>query len=171
MIVINTGVNMRNKKLKLSALLLLGIGMFGLQAQQVVTTSGGNASGSGGSVSYSVGQVVYTKSIGTNGSSAQGVQQPYEISAVTAIEAAKDISLIFSVYPNPTTDFLTLKVENYELENLSYWLYGVSGNLIETKKIIAVETQISMANLVSGTYFLKIATGNKEVKTFKIIKN
>ncbi len=142
-----------------------------LKAQSANPASGGNVTGTGGFESYSVGQIVYTTNAGTNGSSAQGVQQPYEISAITAIEAAKDISLIFSVYPNPTIDFLTLKVDNYGLVNLSYWLYGVSGNLIETKKIIASETQINLANLVSGTYFLKIATGNKEVKTFKIIKN
>jgi hypothetical protein len=40
--------------------------------------AGGEATGSGGSVSYSVGQVVYTTNTGINGSVAQGVQQPYE---------------------------------------------------------------------------------------------
>jgi hypothetical protein len=162
---------MRNKKLKSGAVLLLCFGMFGLQAQQVVTTSGGNATGGGGTASYTVGQIVYTTNSNSNGSVAQGVQQPYEISVITAIEAAKDINLIFSVYPNPTTDFLTLKIENYELENLSYWIYGVNGNLIETKKISAGEIQISMTNQLSGTYFLKLTEGNKEVKTFKIIKH
>jgi hypothetical protein len=162
---------MRQKKLKSGAVILLCFGMFGLQAQQVVTTSGGNASGSGGTASYTIGQIVYTTNANSNGSVAQGVQQPYEISVITAIEAAKDISLIFSVYPNPTTDFLTLKIENYELENLSYWLYSVNGNLIETKKVLSAETQISMTNQISGTYFLKLTEGNKDVKTFKIIKN
>lgn len=70
---------MRNKKLKLSALLLLGLGLTGLQAQESVNATGGNASGSGGSASYSVGQVVYTTNTGTNGTVAQGVQQPFEI--------------------------------------------------------------------------------------------
>jgi hypothetical protein len=162
---------MRQKKLKSGAVILLCFGMFGLQAQQVVTTSGGNASGSGGTASYTIGQIVYTTNANSNGSVAQGVQQPYEISVITAIEDAKDINLIFSVYPNPTTDFLTLKIENYELENLSYWLYSVNGNLIETKKVLSAETQISMTNQISGTYFLKLTEGNKDVKTFKIIKN
>lgn len=160
-----------NKRVIFSSVLLIFIGLTGLHAQNAIPASGGNASGSGGSVSYTVGQIVYTKNTGTNGSSSQGVQQPYEISIITGLEAAKDINLIFSVYPNPTTDFLTLKLMNFDKENLSYWLYSVSGNLIETKKILAVETQISMATLVSGTYFLKVVQGNKEVKTFKIIKN
>jgi hypothetical protein len=160
---------MKNKRVKLIAVLLLCIGLSGLQAQVAIPASGGNATGSG-TVSYSVGQVVYITNT-NSGSVTQGVQQPYEISVITAIEAAKDINLIFSVYPNPTTDFLTLKVKNIDKENLSYWIYGVSGNLIETKRIVADETQISMTNMVSGTYFLKIATANKEVKIFKIIKN
>ncbi|MGC8754863.1 MAG: hypothetical protein ACP5QJ_07625, partial [Thermosulfidibacteraceae bacterium] len=77
---------MRHKKLKLSAVLLLGLGLTGLQAQESVNATGGNASGNGGTVAYSVGQVVYTTNTGTNGSVAQGVQQPFEISVVSGIE-------------------------------------------------------------------------------------
>ena len=160
---------MLNKTLKLIIVFLFSLGLTSLHAQVAIPASGGNATGNG-TVSYSIGQVVYT--VNTNlGSVAQGVQQPYEISVITAIEDAKDISLIFSVYPNPTTDFLKLKVMNYDMENLSYWLYGVSGNLIETKKVQSGETQISMTNQLSGTYFLKITEGNKDIKTFKIIKH
>ena len=101
---------MRHKKLKLSAVLLLGLGLTGLQAQNAVPATGGNASGSGGTVAYSVGQVVYTTNTATNGSVAQGVQQPFEISVVTGLEEAKGINLALSAYPNPTTDFLNLKV-------------------------------------------------------------
>ena len=39
---------MRNKKLKLSTVLLLGIGMLGLQAQNTIPATGGNAIGAGG---------------------------------------------------------------------------------------------------------------------------
>ena len=162
---------MRNTKLKLSAVLLLGIGMFGLQAQQVVTTSGGNASGSGGSASYSVGQVVYTTNGNSNGSVAQGVQQPYEIFIVTGIEEAKGISLEIMVYPNPATDFIKLKIENYDVQNLRYQLYDINARLLQDNKIVGNETDIVMSNYVSATYFLKVTDNNKVVKTFKIIKN
>ena len=103
---------MLKKRLQLSAILLFGIGLTGLQAQTSGNATGGNASGSGGSVSYSVGQVVYTTNIGTNGSVAQGVQQPYEISVVTAIEQTKTINLLVTAYPNPATDYLTLNISN-----------------------------------------------------------
>jgi len=53
---------------------------------------------------------------GTNGSAAQGVQQPYEISVVTAIEEAMDISIEMVVYPNPATDFFKLRIKNYDIQ-------------------------------------------------------
>jgi hypothetical protein len=162
---------MRHKKLKLSAVLLLGLGLTGLQAQECVNATGGNASGSGGSASYSVGQVVYTTHTGTSGSVAEGVQQPYEISVVTAIEEAKGINLSVSAYPNPTTDYLTLEVKEFDLSNLSFQLYDMNGKLLLNEKITGNQTSIVMSNLVPATYFVKVIQGSKEVKTFKIIKN
>jgi len=162
---------MRHKKLKLSAILFLGLGLTGLQAQEVIPASGGDASGSGGTVNYTLGQVIYTTNTGTNGSVAQGVQQPYEISFVSGIEQTKGIKLECTAYPNPTTDFLTLKVENYDNENLSYQLFDISGKLLENKKIESNETTITMIKLVPATYFLKVTDNQKEIKTFKIIKN
>ena len=162
---------MRQKRLKLSTVLLLGLGLTGLQAQESVNATGGNALGDGGSVSYSVGQVVYTTNTGTNGSVAQGVQQPYEISVVTAIEDAKGINLSVSAYPNPTTDYLTLSIGEFDISNVSYQLYDMNGKLLQNEKITGNQTSIVMSNLVPATYFVKVIQGSKEVKTFKIIKN
>lgn len=162
---------MRHKRLKLSAVLLLGLGLTGLQAQESVNATGGNASGSGGSASYSVGQVVYTTNTGTNGSLAQGVQQPYEISVVTAIEAAKGISLSVTAYPNPTTDYLTLEVKDFELSTLHFQLFDMNGKLLQNEKITGNQTSISMSNLVPANYLVKVIQGDLDVKTFKIIKN
>lgn len=162
---------MRHKRLKLIALFLWGLGLTGLRAQEAILTTGGEASGSGGTVSYSVGQVVYTTNIGTNGSVAQGVQQPFEISVVTGIKQANGINLKCTAYPNPTSDYLVLKVENYDKVNLSYQLYDMNGRLLENQKITDTETGIIMSNLVPASYFIKVTESNKEVKTFKIIKN
>lgn len=162
---------MQYKRLKLSAVFLLGLGLTGLHAQEAILATGGNASGSGGSVSYSVGQVVYTANAGTNGYMVQGVQQPFEISVVTGLEEAKYILLQCLAFPNPTTDFLNLSVENYADNNLLYQLFDINGKLLETKKLDGNQTGIVMSKLEPATYFLKVSDHNKEVKTFKIIKN
>jgi hypothetical protein len=141
-----------------------------VSAQESVNATGGNASGSGGSMSYSVGQVAYQTHTGTSGSVSEGVQQPYEISVVTAIEEAKGINLLITAYPNPTTDYLQLKVESETLKDLSFQLYDMNGKLLQSEKITGNQTSIVMSNLVPTTYFVKVIQGNKEVKTFKIIK-
>ncbi len=162
---------MRHKRLKLSAVLLLGLGLTGLQAQTSVNATGTNASGSGGSASYSVGQLAYTTNTGTNGSVSEGVQQPFEISVVTGIEEAKGINLSVTAYPNPTTDYLTLSIADFDASKLSYQLYDMNGKLLQNEKITGNQTNIVMSNLVPATYFVKVIQGNKEFKTFKIIKN
>ena len=48
---------------------------FCANAQDAIPATGGDATGSGGSASYTVGQIGYTTNTGTNGSVAEGVQQ------------------------------------------------------------------------------------------------
>ena len=162
---------MKHKKAKLCAILLFWLGLTGLQAQATVSASGGNAAGIGGSVSYSVGQVFYSTNNGTNGSVAQGVEQAFEITNFTGIDTPKGITLQYSAFPNPTSGFLKLKVEDFNIENLFYQLYDMSGKLIEYKMVKGNETIIVMSQLVPATYFLKVIQHTKEVKSFKIIKN
>ena len=160
---------MRHEYFKFSALLFLGLRLTAMNAQKSIPASGGEATGNEGSVSYTVGQVVYTTNTGTNGAMAQGVQQPYEISVVAGIADANGINLILSAYPNPATEYIMLKAD--KTENLTYQLYDINGKLLENKKIESNETNIVMSNFVNAIYFLKISDNNKEVKTFKIIKN
>ena len=138
-------------------------------SHQVLSASGGDATGSGGSVAYSVGQIVYTTSTGTTGSVAQGVEQAYEIYSVGIKETTLNISL--SVFPNPTSDFLTLIVEDYNNETLSFDLLDEQGKLILSEQITNQETQVAMSTLARGSYFINILQANKQIQTFKIIKN
>ncbi len=163
-------------------MLVLLCGTLSLQAQQTITTTGGEANGSGGSASYNVGQTFYTNSIGTNGNSiAQGVQQPYEISTTIGINETS-ISLEMIAYPNPTSNFLILKVDTSTLrqssvqaklsnQQLSYQLYDMQGKLLKSMQICSKSTTIEMEGLSIAIYFLTITKSNKLVKTFKIIKN
>ena len=176
---------MRLKSLKLSVLLLLGLSLTELHAQEITLASGGEAIGNGGSASFSVGQVVYATYTGTNGSVVQGVQQIYDISNVSRLEEVEGIYIECSVYPNPTTDFLILKIEGIvQMQNIvsqqyAVSLYNIEGELLENKMIEGNETIIDMLNLIPGTYFLKIGkakTNNHKdamhcISTFKIIKN
>jgi len=156
---------------KISLLFLVSLWLLKLNAQEAMLSSGVNASGTGGSVNYSVGQLVTVTNNGTNGSVSQGVQQPFEIYILTELEQTNGIVLQYSVYPNPATDIMKLKFENYPVENVAYLLFDINGKLIETQKVEGNEVSIFMNNFVSGNYVLKVTKGNSELKAFKIIKN
>jgi len=163
---------MKKRKKILIGLLLIGLsGATSLQAQETIPATGGVAIGSGGAASYSVGQLVYTTNEGANGSVAQGVQQPFEISVVTGIKEAKGISLSVSAYPNPTNDYLTIKVDNYKTANLQYMVYDINGKLLQTVNCTGNETSINIQDYPVSNYFVKIFDSEKAIKTFKIIKN
>jgi hypothetical protein len=139
-------------------------------AQVAITTAGGSSSGSMGSVSYTIGQVVYSSSLTSSGNITAGVQQPYEITMITEIKEAKDIDLFISAFPNPTFDNITLKIDNYKFEKLICNLTDINGKQLISLKIINKETSVKLTNLKPSTYFMKILDNNKEIKVFKIIK-
>ena len=142
----------------------------GLYAQETVPATGGDATGAGGSSSYTVGQVVYTTDTGSNGSVAQGVQQPYEISTSVGIEVTA-INLELVAYPNPTNNALTLNIGNYNNEKLTYQLYDMQGKLLDSKQVVNSSTTIGMQDLPVSTYLLNVLDNNALIKTFRIVKN
>lgn len=152
-------------------LLLIVIPIMNLAAQESITASGGNATGNIGSVSYSLGQVVFSFKTGIDGWVIEGVQQPYEISSISGVKEAFNINLICTVYPNPATDLLILKVETLIWKNLSYKLIDINGKVLQNKKINSYESSISLIQITAGIYFLKVYDNRRNIKTFKIIKN
>lgn len=141
----------------------------GLFAQQGIVASGNNASGSGGSVSYSVGQPDYKAATGNNGYLIQGLQQPFEISEVSGMDI-KEIQLLATVYPNPSRDAVTLKISNYDFSMLSFLVYDGQGRTVINKKIEGSETLVELTGQADALYFLKVLKQNEEIKSFKIIK-
>ena len=164
--------HMKQTSKKRIMLIILIFGLFSLQAQETVSTTGGEATGTG-SASYTIGQMVYTSHSGTNGNSTtQGVQQPFEISVVTGIHEAKGINLSASVYPNPTRDFLTLAISGDIVQTqFIASLYDTNGKLLKRKNITADKTKIATNDLTPAIYFLEVTDNEKVVKSFKIIKN
>jgi hypothetical protein len=141
-----------------------------LQAQESPTASGGDATGTEGSLSYTVGQVVYTTNTGSNGSVAQGIQQAFEISTTAGIEKI-EINIELVAYPNPTTNMLNLSIANYNNEKLTYLLYDMQGKLLDTKQVVNNSTTIGMQELPKSTYLLSLLDNNSLIKTFRIVKN
>lgn len=138
-------------------------------SQESVHSSGGEASGIGGVVSYSVGQLVYTLISDNGGSLAHGVQQAYEILAVGIPESESTLSL--SLYPNPAVDVLILTIENMDKDKLNFQLIDNQGRILKNGIIENELIQIPISSLAGNVYFLNVNNSqNNQVKSFKIIK-
>ncbi|HYW94387.1 MAG TPA: T9SS type A sorting domain-containing protein [Bacteroidales bacterium] len=160
---------MSKNKLKFFALILFSTSISGLYGQQVIPAAGGNASGTGGETTYTLGQIAFSAYENTEYSVAEGVQQPFEISQITGIEQKGELNKLLFVYPNPTSDYLTLKVGKQAGKGLRYQLLDVRGKLLETNEIDNSETSIDVSHLATGTYFLNVSNSKNKV-VFKIIK-
>jgi hypothetical protein len=164
---------MKMKTMKTLVILGLVFSNCLIKAQVAVVAAGGDASGSGGKVSFTVGQVAYTLGTGSGGDVNQGVQQPFEISVITDINDTKEINLECKVYPNPADDFLLLQIDlpSERLSKLEYGIYSIEGQQLTLKKVDGSTITISLQDQVPGIYILRVFEENKELKTFKIIKN
>jgi hypothetical protein len=160
----------KNKSRPLAMLLAGLLCVSFAQAQESVNASGGDATGSGGTVAYSIGQVVYTTNNGISGSVAQGVQHAYEIFTVGIEGTTLNISL--TAFPNPTTDNLTLQISDFNNDKLEYQLYDMQGKMLNSGQVTAKQTLINTASFPPATYFVNVLNQeNKKVQSFKIIKN
>lgn len=152
-------------------LLFLCVCLNSLHGQQSFNSTGGTISGTGGSVSYSVGQVAWTTVSGVSGSMAHGVQQPYEIMVVTGMDDNAGFRTDMSVFPNPSAERLLLTVSGFESQPLHFGLFDLNGRLLLSENIEAVQTEIPMASLPAAAYQLVIYSESVKIRTFQIIKH
>jgi hypothetical protein len=166
-------ITILSSELKLGITITLFVSIFWAgttQAQFSVNSTGGDASGSGGSVAFSIGQVVYTTNTTNSGSIAQGVQHSYQINSLGINESTLKFSI--TAFPNPTSENLILNMVDYNNEKLTFALIDIRGKAIINEKIISHQTKINMTNLPSATYFIDIVNeANEIIQSFKIIKN
>ena len=167
---------MNAKGSKKVILLLLGLALTTLYAQQTLNATGSTATGTGGSATYSVGQVAYETNTSAEGSVAQGVQHAYEIfeineGPVQFRDTYKGISISVSAKLSPNADLLLLQIPNLGASKVTFQLFTLQGKLVQSQDITQMQTDIDMSQLHPAAYFAKIMQGSVALKTFKINKN
>lgn len=155
--------------LPILVIMLLSTGIFAQDIHQSVAAGGGDIAGTTGSVSYTVGQLVYTPIFGSAGSVEQGVQEIFEIMDITEI-GEHTLSYTVAVFPNPASEELIIKIDLKEFEGCMFRLYDISGELIHSNYIMTDETSVDMSGLMPSTYLLILSNHDQEYKTFKILK-
>lgn len=153
--------------MKPQLVLLFVLAALNTSAQQGVTSTGSDATGAGGTLSYSVGQVSFTTVQAQGGTSSQGVQQSYEY-LILAMDAEANEASGISVSPNPTSDGVQLAFTTVPSASQRYVLLNAAGQVLHTANITSTLLHVPMADLPPATYLLRIAGGSDH--TFQIIK-
>ena len=148
--------------------------------QSNILASGGEATGSGGAVSYSVGQIDYRVVSDTGGSISQGVQQVFEIEELPLLLPSAPISetmekeivpMEMALFPNPASTHIVLSMNMDPSKGDMYQLFDVHGRLLKSEFLVSRSQTIRMERLEAATYFLHIRRNNSPIKSYKIIKN
>ncbi len=150
----------------------LGLALIGANAQtaspQLVSSAGDSFNNTSYRLDWSIGEcVTETHSAGTY-IITQGFHQNTYI--ITAVEDFKS-EIEMSVYPNPTSDFITLNFS--EIQNagkVSYSITDLSGKVLQTADMKSDFEQIDFSTYANGTYLISISENNKQIKSFQIIK-
>lgn len=77
------------------------------------------------------------------------------------------------MYPNPATDYLTIKLQSPHASSVKLALHSVIGNVlnIETEQVDDYEVRIRVKDLPAGYYFLSIKEEESALKaTYKFLK-
>lgn len=151
----------------LLTLLVLSIGQ--AQAQQAVVPAGGEATGTGGTVSYTTGQVTSATVSSSNGSVAQGVQQPYEVIATSLVQESNG-QLLATAFPNPASSFINIHLQSM-VDQGNYRLMDALGQLVLQGRFGGTDDTLDLASLPAASYHLVLFTGAKPIGTFTVIKH
>ncbi|MBL3658906.1 T9SS type A sorting domain-containing protein [Fulvivirga sediminis] len=80
---------------------------------------------------------------------------------------------IVKLFPNPTIDYLNIKIENSELKHATFTVHNIIGNVVEVKVEEVEENRyrVKVDNLSPGYYFLAIRDEKGHFKeTYKFLK-
>ena len=141
-----------------------GFSSFG---QNALSTTGGQFKSTGGSTSFTVGQVAYVLKKGTGSYLNEGVQQVYtkKTTPIEELVYLKDVL----VYPNPTQETFNLIISTKEDVQVRYTIMDYLGKEIRNGIILSEKSEISLRDLPAGNYFISLKS-KKENRIFKMVK-
>ena len=168
---------MRHKKLQLSAILLLGLGLTGLQAQTMyVKQSSGTQTAYALSniqkMTFSSGNVTVQKTDNTTGVYAlSGLKYlSFQVFTTGINEPQMAAGNTLLTYPNPVADLLTIDLTGTKNGKGRISILNLEGKVMQTQKTSGMSiVTLNLSQLPQGVYLCRYTNG-AETKTVKIIK-
>jgi hypothetical protein len=170
---------MRVRRLVISAIVILGLGLTGLQAQKMqILETGGKQSAYFLSdiekMSFSSGNITLIKSGGDS--------FIYALSDILSLNYNQTTSVVeqslpiktnesFVLYPNPANEVLYLQLSSGQTTSGVIEIISVEGKIVYTQELNSNSAmyEIDMSNISKGLYIIKVNRGSS-VGTAKFIK-
>jgi hypothetical protein len=137
-----------------------------LNAQSSTLASGGEGTGPGGTVSFSIGQLAVETVLGSQGSVSPGVQQTYESWVVSITDNLKQEDLL--VYPNPVQHEISIEqISSFSFTNGT--IFNSQGQIVQSIVLQGPIERVSVENLAQGFYILHLSSEKRNLN-FTFIK-
>ena len=127
----------------------------------LVGASGTTTEDTGGSISWSLGDLVISTASSSVNDITQGFQQGNIY--VTGIEDLREAQI--SIYPNPAAEFVNIQSD----EAIRVSMYDISGRLVGSWYFTDTQNQINVSDFSRGTYNLVIESGNNKPYVTKLV--
>ncbi len=155
---------------------LIGIAIMGMPAfvvtegQSGSVATGGEISSADHTLSFSIGPTFYT-SFGNDGFYiSSGIQHP-EIRIFTRITENEDLKHEIRVFPNPTSDWINIRIKDPDFLDSDIRLISMEGKVLFSKAIENGELNLPVSQLEPGNYTLLIVNKRELLRSFNIIKS
>lgn len=157
------------KKLVFLSLMFLIKSFNPIWAQESINFTGGNISNTTGSVSFSIGEVVFNSFSNTDFNITHGVQHSIEVFLVETAEISSPFSA--QVFPNPSSEQIQIKLPSNLTGTYSFKLIDLNGKELLNHLVKESFAVIDISTFESATYYLLISSEDSVIQTFKVIKN
>jgi hypothetical protein len=145
-------------------------------SQAVIASTGSFSSTSKYSISSTGGEAVVASKTSNSITLTQGFHQPLSKSAITSLEQFGKDEFSILVYPNPTSDYISIEITKDSDINLQIEITDVLGKRCgEIKQIVQPKAylvyQCSLNDYSPGLYFVKVSSANHQFhKTIRVQK-
>lgn len=146
-------------------------------APEVWATAGDTYQSANGTVAWTMGETVIETAYRVDEmvTVTQGFHQPEVYKETGIVTQPQENSPVFSVYPNPTSGIIRIKLSKPYNQPVRVSLFNTLGQLIQSELWLAnsasEELELSLEQLANGVYFLEITTASTSLGVYKVQKD
>ena len=175
-------IGFRNKKIKEMKrtftifAVFTGISNFGISqtiSLQSINSSGQTMTQSNGSLTFTVGELVVLTQTDSDGNTLGSGFTSGALLTTASIQEPNASLINVKVYPNPTTDLVTVSIQETKLAQVVLEIVDVNGKSISVEKYAGMTNNIGISTSLweKGIYILNLKNNeNQLLGSYKIIK-